>query len=101
MHPACELCKRACCEGFGIRLDADGVSGDSRLWWQLHGEQWPDGMTFIPSPCTRLKDGKCCAYESRPAICKDAAVGNSDCRVAVRRLRPRNWSSIYRLMEEP
>lgn len=99
MNPACELCKGACCEGFGIRLDESAMHKDDRLWWQIHGQQWPDGITFIPSPCTRLKDGKCVCYDARPSVCCEMKVGGSDCRNSVRQLRQKNWSSIFKKME--
>lgn len=99
INPACELCKGACCEGITITLDAAAISADARLHWQLHGDQWDEETTFLPCACRRLKDGYCTTYSNRPQGCVELRVGSPQCRQAVRKLRPKNWSSIYRLME--
>ena len=101
MNPACELCKGACCEGMAIDPALLGLPADVLRWWRLHGQGSKlGGGTYLPCKCNLLVDGKCTNYDGRPQLCREWNVGCRECRQTVRERRPKNWGSIFRLIEQ-
>lgn len=96
MHPACALCRGACCESLVLH---DLPPGEPSRFLALHGEVLPDGSLELPVPCTQLmKCGECSIHPHRPQPCRDYAVGSIACRATVLRRRPAQSAQILALL---
>jgi Fe-S-cluster containining protein len=73
---ACELCKGSCCKS--VVLPLSPYSERTHEWFALHGEV-KSGMVRLNQPCSKLIDGKCSIYETRPEVCRTFPVGCSHC----------------------
>jgi hypothetical protein len=84
MHPACKLCKGACCRF--IQLPCTVVPRDERQWLELHGTVDSKGQVSLDVPCRMLlADGRCAIQKTKPKMCSDFEVGGDDCLRAIRR----------------
>jgi hypothetical protein len=98
IHPACALCRGACCEFFALRPKAWGWPADVAQWLEFHGEPSPLEVMFN-LPCKKLVDGKCSCYVDRPKMCAEFAVGSDDCRTCIKlRRRPEQAAEILKLV---
>lgn len=88
-HPACELCRGACCETLSVPLNVGTLSNDSRRYFRMRGRI--EGSTLrLDAPCQALTgEGTCGVYSTRPQGCKDYVVGGDACVAAVRAQRCR------------
>ena len=97
IHPACELCRGACCRGLLIDADVPTFVRDLD-WWKYHGTQTALG-TMLHCQCSKLgTDGKCTVYETRPDTCRTFTVGCRECRVSIRTFRPEQAEAIETLL---
>jgi Fe-S-cluster containining protein len=95
IHPACALCRGACCEYMQIKY----ADKDSQAWCDLHGTPDKHG-TILELPCKHLrKDGQCGIYEVRPLACFVYKVDGEHCRSAVQLRRPEKAVEILRRMK--
>lgn len=96
MHPACQICRGACCEA--IMLPPCRDPEDTR-WLALHGRE-VDGRVELLCQCHHLlPDGSCGCYEDRPRTCRVYEVGGVACLRAVRRRRtPAVLEEVKRLV---
>lgn len=103
MHPACALCKGACCETLALPIGDDEVMRD---WLEARGQLFvrPDGRkgVRIDARCPHLSGaGACGVYENRPVLCEQYPVGGVACREAVAALRPpAAATAIYARMDD-
>jgi len=97
IHPACELCRGACCEIFGLDPRQWGWPDDVCRWLEFHGEPSPIGI-LIDKPCCKLVGGKCSIYETRPAMCAKWPVGCQACRDCIKLRRPEQEAEILALL---
>ena len=98
MNKACERCRGACCES--IILQVNAPNGDVGRWVDYHGTRTKNGIEFA-CQCSKLKDGKCSIYETRPQVCKVFKVGSPECLYALHRKRTESEvKAIVELMEE-
>ena len=96
MHPACQLCRGACCES--IVLPAL-PPGDEGRWLGYHGRPLEGGAYEIPVPCTRLDScGSCMIHASRPSVCRTYQVGGPACRATIARRRSTQAEAITALL---
>lgn len=91
MHPACAICRGACCETVVIPLPEPRHM--TRGMWELlmlRGDLTPGGGGVrLDAPCRHLtRAGKCGIHDDRPQVCRDYKVGGPACRAAVRDRRP-------------
>lgn len=92
MHPACQLCRGACCESIVLH---DLPPGDTSRWLALHGRVLPSGSVEFPAPCRELDTcGLCRIHATRPEPCRTYAVGGVDCRATIIRRRPAHSAEI-------
>jgi Fe-S-cluster containining protein len=96
MHPACEECGGACCEGMTLNLTSV-LTSDTLEWFSFHGEPSEHGIT-LACRCSKLKRGKCSIYDTRPKVCQDYKVGSEACRSAIKRLRPHKQERLEYLI---
>lgn len=83
-HPACNLCRGACCESVIIAVP----DPSDQQWLDLHGTPTEAG-TMLRCRCSKLRpDGLCGIYETRPKTCRVFEPGCVGCRLAIRELRP-------------
>jgi len=84
IHPACALCKGACCESFAIpeRPFNDG-EGDTNDWIQAHADIVVHGMILVQRPCKHLANGLCSIYPDRFTCCKEQAIGSVGCLLSI------------------
>lgn len=97
MNPACSLCKGACCESIILPLKMGDLDADR--WLRYHAEELDRGWMFDVK-CSKLKNGKCSIYDTRPNLCAVFVVGSQGCLDAVRRRRPFKEKEIRRLIED-
>ena len=97
IHPACALCRGACCESFALNPQAWGWPAHVCQWLEFHGEPSPLGVEF-PLPCKKLVDGRCSVYADRPAMCDQFAVGCDACKVCITRRRTEQVAEILKLV---
>ena len=97
MHPACSLCRGACCEA--IILPVKARDSDNQRWLEYHGEMTDFGI-YLECKCSKLKNGKCSIYQSRPNVCLDFPVGSPGCLAAIARRRPYKEQQIRRIIED-
>jgi hypothetical protein len=100
MHPACQLCRGACCESLVLNLPPT----DAGTWLGLHGKPITGpvggGTHEIEARCTKLSScGRCTIHTTRPEHCKSYAVGGADCRATVARRRPRHAPAILAILD--
>ena len=96
IHPACNLCRGACCEILLLKISG---GGDNQRWLDMHGKATPMG-TLLRCRCQNLtKDGLCGIYTDRPEVCAVFQPGAAECRFAVSELRPSQQVEIYRLLD--
>ena len=93
MHPACKLCRGACCES--IYLPLSGLNADGIRWFLAHGKPMAAGVE-LECACLHLRDGRCSIYETRPDTCNIYQVGGEACQSVIRRRR-QNWREIEKL----
>ncbi len=84
-HPACVVCRGACCES--ITLDLRSENADVQRWLDLHGQRVVGGLN-LACACSALREGRCTIYDDRPRVCRDYAVGSAACLAAIARRRP-------------
>ena len=92
---ACKLCGGACCRSFTIPVAA--LNGDAGDWLKYHGTQEGVAVRFNCA-CSKLKEGKCSIYESRPKVCKDYQVGSLSCRKAIKMFVPHKEKAILSII---
>lgn len=97
MHPACALCRGACCEFFALPVRGLGWPEDVTRWLELHGQTVATAVEFNCA-CTKLVDGKCSIYASRPHLCSEYEVGGDHCRYTVETRRAAQADAILKLM---
>ena len=91
MHPACQLCRGACCESLVLHLPPT----DAGTWLGFHGQPIGDRHVEFATPCSKLSTcGKCSIHRTRPEHCRTYAVGGPDCRATVARRRPKQAAAI-------
>ena len=99
-HPACDLCKGACCETFVVPISWQRLPPDISRWLIMHGEPTLNGIR-VNSPCRALgEDGKCSIYETRPTVCDEYPVGGPACKQAIATRRPKDAAKINKLIKE-
>lgn len=76
MTISCEGCGGACCKV--INVDLSGLSPDKRRLLSMRGVVVGDKV-YVPATCSCLVDGRCSAYDLRPLICQQYAVGGPEC----------------------
>ena len=102
MHPACEVCRGACCESLLVPVMRDK---DSRDFFATRGSVFtvlgqPFDTLELPTPCRHLDAcGKCGVYESRPQPCRTYEVGSKECRLTVKRRRTEKADMILALID--
>ena len=86
MHPACEVCRGACCES--LIFPAPEL-GDQREFMEARGTEFPIwGHIEVESRCKHLcKDGLCSIHTARPKVCQDYKVGGLLCLLTIQRRR--------------
>ena len=97
-HPACALCRGACCESVVLPLPQEpGV----KRWLSLRGKvvDLHGSLVRLECKCSALVNGQCSIYQDRPTPCKDYEVGGAACRATVAERRPVSAAEIFRLME--
>lgn len=98
MHPACQICRGACCEA--IMLPPWWDPEDTR-WLAMHG-RLVDGRVELFCPCHNLRpDGSCAIYEGRPRTCRVYVVGGEACLRAVARRRAQGVLEEVKRLTEP
>jgi len=94
-HPACAICKGACCESLAVPFPPDD---DTAAFLALRGtvdpapRRVPSGedvvYVYLEVRCSQLtRSGRCGCYDTRPGVCRAYEVGGVGCRAAVRRRR--------------
>ena len=91
MASPCDLCRGACCEG--IILPVKVNEPDVKRWLSYHGEDVGRGWLF-PCKCSKLKNGKCKIYSTRPNVCREFDVGSPGCLEAIELRRPHKKEAI-------
>lgn len=86
----CEMCQGACCKSIAFPSSWFGAEMD---WVKLHGSLEGDRVRFN-QPCSKLCDGKCTIYETRPEACKAYPVGSESCLRAVKLFAPEREQEI-------
>lgn len=104
MHPACDLCRGACCETLVLPLPRSATKGE-RKWLELRGrreEIAKSDVVRVPCRCLVLSSttGRCMIYDDRPQPCRDFPVGGEQCRAAVASLRPESKQAILSRMRD-
>jgi hypothetical protein len=95
MHPACQICRGACCESI-VTPRPPGPDGE---WLAHHGTPLPDGRIELPLRCGKLSPcGTCTIHATRPQTCIVYEVGSPACRATVARRRPAQADEILAAM---
>lgn len=97
MHPACDICRGACCEGMVLCPQNYGYRGDSLDWWRYHGIETKRGI-YLNCRCRHLAGGKCAIYDTRPQCCRDFSPGATGCLDAIHRVRPQQAQAILAVL---
>lgn len=83
IHPACAICKGACCETLLMPMNPGAISPDTRKYLKMRGVLTRVGLR-VDVPCKSLSpSGTCSVYSTRPDICRVYAVGGIACRESV------------------
>ena len=87
IHPACALCKGACCEVFALQRKNLAAPADIIAWFGFHGTEHPVLGFVYACACSKLRDGLCSIHATKPINCVEMKVGGEECRsiVALRR----------------
>lgn len=96
-HPACVICRGACCETLTLHLRRVS-SDDVWRWLGFHGEEI-DGAIILPVPCGKLEDGNCTIYSQRPDCCRNMRVGGPECLRVIKHRRPETCLEIMEQIE--
>jgi Fe-S-cluster containining protein len=96
VHPACEICKGACCKYFALWKSS--FRPDVAGWIALHGKDEGKAVIF-DVPCGMLKDGKCSTYDARPEICRNGKPGEFSCLDAITRYAKDREDEIKKAIE--
>ena len=103
MHPACEVCRGACCESLYIPVLRDKVTRD---FYSTRGSVFtilgqPHDMAELDARCRHLDAcGKCSIHDTKPAACSAFEVGCKECRLAIKRRRSQKADDIIRLIDQ-
>jgi Fe-S-cluster containining protein len=98
IHPACDLCRGACCEVIAVRPESFHLTGDERRLLEYRGTTTEMGVV-IKAPCCKLgESGLCTIYANRPQTCHDFEVGGFACMIAVHVRRLEREMEILRAM---
>ena len=96
LHPACALCRGACCESIVSRPP----TADVGRWLGLRGQPLADGRIEIAVPCAALSGaGTCGIHATRPDVCRAYVVGGPDCRLTILRRRQACASEILAALD--
>ena len=99
MHPACQLCRGACCSSIVLPIDVTVVPREVAVMLTLRGSQEADGFR-LDAPCRHLsRKGLCKIHPDKPQVCRDYPVGGEGCRAAVRANRPLIADRIFARMD--
>jgi hypothetical protein len=98
MHPACNLCRGACCESIVLDQTSSAMVNE---FLRARGRQLSRCRTEIETRCPHLKDGACDCHASRPVACQLFAVGGAVCRETVARRRAKDADKILALLTPP
>lgn len=86
-HPACELCRGACCET--VLFPKAASNPDIDQWLGLRAiATTHNGNHLCQCRCTKLRHGRCTIYDERPNLCSEYMVGGDACRATVKAVRP-------------
>lgn len=102
MHPACEVCRGACCESLYVPIARDKATRD---FYNTRGQVFtvlgqPHDIAEIDSQCRHLDIcGRCVIHDSKPAACDAFEVGCKECRLAIKRRRSHQADDILRLID--
>jgi hypothetical protein len=96
MHPACKLCRGACCESVVLDQTSSAMVNE---FLRARGRQLPGYRTEIESRCPHLVKGACDCHASRPVACQLFAVGGAACRETVLRRRAKDAGQIIGLLD--
>jgi len=97
----CLECRGACCEEFEIPHDPDAPADDVSRWFALHGRpvaRGPFKYLRFECSCTKLENGLCSIYSTRPQACADFVAGGATCVEIVRRRR--SPEQVARILKE-
>ena len=103
MHPACEVCRGACCESLYVPVVRDK---DARDFYNTRGSVFtiigqPHDIAEIETRCRHLDAcGKCSVHDAKPAPCTAFEVGCKECRLAIKRRRTEKADDILRLIDQ-
>jgi len=92
IHPACSICKGACCEYFiipyKVRLEGNKKWIEAHGYLNHHPVVGKNGVE-ITIPCQYLDSlGRCLIYDKRFPACKEHPVGGDMCINAIKKMRP-------------
>ena len=94
----CDICAGACCEDFSLPVAhvARIPPGPDKLrWLMLHGYQFQSSVLF-DCRCTALAEGRCDIYSSRPNVCREFAIGGTECLDTITRRRTPEQCTLIR-----
>ncbi len=96
-HPACALCKGACCES--ILVNSLPVDQDNTEFYRARGFNVTGDYAWIETRCPQLDAcGKCAIFATRPKQCVAYPVGGAACRITVKHRRPDQAEAILALL---
>ena len=85
MNNTCRLCGACCCRYLTLPLAPESTfDAEAKRWLELHGITIGNGKLIIPLRCSKLLNGVCTIYETRPKVCRDFAVDGEACQQARR-----------------
>jgi hypothetical protein len=101
IHPACALCRGACCEFVRLDLSMLAVGQDAARWATYHGTfNCADQSIEINARCSKLTpEGLCGCQSTKPKMCLDAEVGGPACVHAIGRNRPELRTRLMLLLQ--
>jgi len=80
MNPACERCGGRCCLLFYLRVDDNEELAE---WLRTRADAVRGENMIFSHTCPKFSNGKCLIYDKRPVACREAAVGDARCRLAI------------------
>jgi Fe-S-cluster containining protein len=101
IHPACALCRGACCEFVRLSIGLLAEGHDAARWAGYHGTFDPSMQTVeLNCRCSKLTpEGLCAVQDHKPQMCLDAIVGGPSCVHAIGRNRPELRSRLMMLLQ--
>ena len=101
IHPACALCRGACCEFMRLPVTMLAEGQDAARWASYHGTYDPSAHTVeLNCRCSKLTvDGLCSVQSNKPKMCLDAVVGGPSCVHAIAKNRPHLRSRLMILIQ--